>query len=88
MFLPPGFNRVTPYFYVDDAPAFIEFPVNGLGGMQVLRALGEDGRVASAQIRLGNSTVVVSEGPPSHRQMRATHYLYVEDADKAMARAI
>jgi len=88
MFLPPGFNRVPPYFYVDDAPAFIEFPVNGLGGMQVLRAFGEDGRVASAQNRLEKSTVVVSERPLSHRQMRAAHYLYVEDTDKAMVRAI
>ena len=88
MFLPPGFNSVTPYFHVDDAPAFIEFLVSGLGGMEVLCALGEGGRVANAQSRPGNATVLVSERPPSRPQMRAAHYLYVEDADKAMARAI
>ena len=88
MLLPPGFTTVTPYFFVDDAPAFVEFLVNGLGGTEVLRTLREDGRIANAQVRLGNSTVMLSERPPSYPQMRAAHYLYVEDADTAMIRAL
>lgn len=87
MFIPPGFNSVTAYFYVDDARAFIEFDLDGLGDIDVLRSLREDGRIANEQIQLGSSTVMVSQRPPSDPQMRAACYVYVEDADTAMVRA-
>ena len=34
MYIPPGFNTVTPYFFVADAEAFIRFLVQGLGGIE------------------------------------------------------
>jgi len=78
MHLPPGFNTVTPYFFVTDAPAFLAFLVEGL----------REGRVANAQVRLGTSTVMVSEASPQYPAMSASYYLYVENADEAMARAV
>lgn len=88
MLLPREFNSVTPYFYVEDAPAFVDFLVNGLGSTEILRALRAHGCIANAQIRLGNSTAMVSERPSSHPEMGAANYLYVEDADKAVIPAI
>ena len=59
MHIPPGFNTVTPYFFVDDAAGFIEFLVAGLGGEETLRHM--DGqRIANAQVRLGSSTVMAA----------------------------
>ena len=29
--MPPGFNTVTPYFFVDDAARFLDFLAHGLG---------------------------------------------------------
>ena len=87
MHLPPGFNTVTPYLFVTDAPAFLAFLVEGLGGVEVGRHLRE-GRVANAQVRLGTSTVMVSEASPQYPAMSASYYLYVENADEAMARAV
>ena len=86
MNLPPGFNTVTPYFFVSDAPAFITFLVEGLGGVEVDRHV-RDGRIANAHVRLGTSTVMVSESSGAYPAMSASYYLYVENADEAMARA-
>ena len=88
MYLPPGFNTVTPYHFVDDAEAFIAFLVAGLGGEETVRSMRPDGRVANVQVRLGTSTVMVSESSPTFPAMAAPYYLYVEDADASMQRAI
>lgn len=88
MHLPPGFATVTPYFFVEDAPAFLAFLVEGLGGTEVLRHLRPDGAVGNAQVRLGDATVMVSEASPAFPALAASHYLYVADADAAMVRAL
>jgi PhnB protein len=87
MQLPPGFNTVTPYFFVSGADRFIEFLVRGLGGVEVSRHMNGD-RIANAQVRLGTSTVMVSEASPEFPAMPASYYLYVESADEAMRQAI
>ncbi len=87
MYIPPGYGTVTPYFFVADAPAFIRFLIDGLGGTELCRTLGSDGRVANAQIQLGTSAVMVSEATPAYPAMASAFYLYVEDAEAAMAQA-
>ena len=88
MYIPPGFGAVTPYFFVKDADAFVRFLVDGLGGIEIIRTLRADGRIANAQIRLNTSTVMVSEASEAYPPMAAAYYLYVENADAAMARAL
>lgn len=88
MTTPPGFATVTPYIFVDDAPAFIVFLKEGLGAEEVRRTLGESGRVANAQLRIGNCMVIVSESAGDWPAMPASYYLYVDDADGAVQRAL
>ena len=88
MYIPPGFNTVTPYFFVENAEAFVGFLVQGLGGLEVCRTLRPDGRIANLQVQIGTSTVMVSEATESYRPMAGAYYLYVENADASMARAL
>lgn len=88
MYLPPGFNTVTPYFFVNDAEAFIAFLIDGLGGAETCRTMRPDGGVANVQIVLGTSTVMVSEASARYPAMCSSFYLYVADAHAAMARAL
>jgi PhnB protein len=88
MYIPPGFSTVTPYFFVRDADRFVSFLVKGFGGTEVLRSLLPDGRIANAQIRIGTSTIMASEAGDRYPPMPTACYLYVEDADKAMALAL
>lgn len=87
MLIPPGFQTVTPYVFVDDAPRFLDFLVHGLGGTEILRHTSGD-RIANAQVRLGTSTVMVSEASAEYPAMPGSYYLYVEDADASVARAV
>ena len=86
--IPPGFTTVFPYFFVRDAAAFVEFLVAGLDGIEVGRNVRPDGRIANARVRLGTVTVMVSEATEQFPPMPASYYLYVEDAERAQARAI
>jgi PhnB protein len=87
MHIPPGFNTVTPYFFVKDAEDFLEFLVQGLGGLEIGRHMNGD-RIANAQVRLGTSTVMVSEASAAFPAMPTSCYLYVENADQAMTKAL
>lgn len=88
MYIPPGFNTITPYFFVKDASKFVAFLISGLGGTEVLRTLRPEGLIANAQVRIGTSTIMVSEAGGSYPPMPAACYLYVDDADKAMAKVL
>lgn len=88
MYIPPGFSTVTPYFLVRGAARFVDFLVSGLGGTEVLRTLGPDGRIANAQVRIGTSTIMASEAAGRYPPMPSACYLYVADADEAMAQAL
>lgn len=88
MYLPPGFNTVTPYFFVREAESFVQFLLQGLGGIETCRSLREDGQIANVQVCLGTSTVMVSEASPRYPAMASAFYLYVENADAAMAQAL
>lgn len=54
----------------------------------MLRSLRPDGCIANAQVRIGTSTVTASEANDRYPPMPGSYYLYVEDADKSMARAL
>jgi PhnB protein len=88
MYIPPGFNTVTPYYFVKDAESFLSFLVQGLGGEETCRTMRSDGSVQNVQVRLGTSTVMVSEATERYPAMAAAFYLYVPDADAAMKRAL
>lgn len=88
MYIPPGFNTVTPYYFVKDAESFVSFLVHGLGGEETCRTLRGDGCIQNAQVKLGTSTVMVSEATERYPAMAATFYLYVSDAHAAMKRAL
>lgn len=88
MYIPPGFTTVTPYFFVQNAETFISFLINGLGGAETCRTVRPDGLIANVQVVLGTSTVMVSEASKGYPAMSAAYYLYVDNADASMARAI
>lgn len=88
MHVPPGFTTLFPYLFVDGAPAYLDFLVQGLGGEITGVHQTPDGVVRNAQIRFGDTTIMVSEAGEGREPTRGTYYLYVPDADAAMARGV
>jgi PhnB protein len=86
---PPGYPTVFPYLMVADAAAYARFLCDGLGAVEEGRTVAPDGRLANVRLRFGDDgAVMVAEVPADRPPCRSSHYLYVTDADAAMARAV
>ncbi|MBC9031093.1 VOC family protein [Sphingomonas sp. JC676] len=88
MHIPPGFTTLFPYFFVDGARAYLDFLADGLGGEIAGVHASPDGIVRNAQVRFGDTTIMVSEAGEGREATRGTYYLYVANADAAMARGV
>jgi uncharacterized glyoxalase superfamily protein PhnB len=84
----PGFTRLFPYIFADDAKAYLDFLEDGLGGEVVSSHEAPDGRLANAHVRFGDTTIMVSEATAAFPATYGSYYLYVESADAAMVRAL
>jgi PhnB protein len=93
----PGFHTVTPYLIVHNAAEAIDFYVRGLGAEEMLRHMSEQGRVRHAELRIGDSMIMVTDespewpdwrGPLSYGGSPMHLYLYVPDVDALFARAL
>ncbi len=88
MYIPEGFGTVTPYMFTKDAPKFIEFLKNAFDAKEIGRTTTPDGTVAHAELRLGSSSIMISEAQGKYHSMPASYYLYTEDVDSTVKRAI
>lgn len=79
--IPDGFHTITPRLVADDVAALIAFLKKAFG------AIGKVPDEGPAQLRIGDSLVMVSESGP-REATEAFLYLYVEDADATYRRAL
>lgn len=88
MHVPPGFTQVFPYIFAPHAAKYLTFLSEGLGGVIDFVHTRPDGKVGNAQVRFGDTTIMVSEASEQLGPMKAAYYIYVENADIAMVRAV
>ena len=81
-FQPDGWHTVTPRIMVRDPETLITFI------KQVFHAKGEFRPGLPAEIRIGDSVVMISDGGSLREPAPAFLYVYVEDADSTYSRAI
>jgi uncharacterized glyoxalase superfamily protein PhnB len=83
-----GFHSVTPYLFAEGALRLIAFISDGLGGEEVYRKERPDGSIMHAEMRIGNSMLMLGEAPDEFGPMPTSIYLYVTDSDAAYERAL
>ena len=86
--IPPGFHTVTPYLVVPGVPRLIEFLKRAWGAVEDHRTTLPDGRVMHAQVKVGDSFVMMGEPAPPWDPMPACLHLYVDDCDGWFRRAL
>lgn len=94
--VPERFHTVTPQLAVSDAAAAIRFYREAFGASELVRSRHESGRVAHAELRIGDSLVLVHDdfsdlgGPsaPVPGKSGVTIHLYLADADAVFGRAL
>jgi PhnB protein len=93
---PQGFHTATPYLTVNDASRAIDFYKRAFGAQEVMRMDGPDGKVGHAEIKIGDSVIMVADEMPgmgarSPQSLGGTTsgiMLYVENVDEVYKRAV
>ena len=92
--IPEGFHTVTPQLTLDNAAEAIEWYRRALGAEEKGRFEGPDGKIMHAELRIGNSRVMLHDammggkGPKALGGSPASLWIYVEDCDALFNRAI
>jgi PhnB protein len=92
--VPEGYHTVTPQLTLENTEQAIEWYKKALGAEEVSRAAGPDGKIMHAEIRVGDSRLMLNDemgGGKSARAMGGSPmslWLYVEDCDALFNRAI
>lgn len=92
--VPQGYYTVTPSLVLDDTTAAIEWYKKTFGADELSRAIGPDGKVMHAEIRIGNSRVMLNDAmmgaksPKAYGGSPTSLWLYVDDCDVLFNRAV
>ncbi len=94
--IPKGYHSVTPSLVVAGAAKAIDFYKKALGAEEVMRFPGPDGSVVHAEIRIGDSTIMLGDempeqggrSPKSYGGTPVSFFVYKENVDAAWKRAV
>ncbi|RPI48733.1 MAG: VOC family protein, partial [Acidobacteria bacterium] len=92
--VPDGYHTITPQLTLDNAAQTIDWYKNALGAVEVSRSAGPDGKIMHAEIKIGDSRIMVNDvmqgqkGPRSLGGSPAALWVYVENCDALFDRAV
>ena len=94
--IPEGYRTVTPYLAVDDAAEAIEYYKKAFGAKERVRMETPDEKIGHAELEIGDSLVMLSDPIPeattrTPKELGGTSasvFLYVEDVDAVVKRAV
>jgi PhnB protein len=86
--IPDGYHTITPYIVVEGAAKFIEFLTQAFDAKVKERMVRPDGKVAHAEVILGDSILMLGETTAEAKLQSAGIYLYVPDVDATYRRAL
>jgi uncharacterized glyoxalase superfamily protein PhnB len=79
--LPEGHRRLTPYFLVNDAEAFITFLKQAFHAEDREMHRDGTGRVMHAELSIGDSVLMLGQANGEWKSGASMNYLYVVDTD-------
>jgi PhnB protein len=94
--IPDGHHTVAPYLAIKNAAGALDFYKTAFGATETYKLIIPDGRVGHAEIRLGDSLIMLSDefpefggkAPESLGGSPVSIHLYVEDVDAFFKRAL
>jgi PhnB protein len=86
-FIPAGYRTMTPSLVLKDAHRAVEFYKQAFGAEERFRMSTPDGKVAHAELQIGDSIMMLSEAM-REPVTSASLYLYVPNVDAVIQRAI
>jgi PhnB protein len=79
--IPEGFHALTPIVAVKEVMRLIDFLKAAFGAVELLKIHAPDGSVMHAELKIGDSILMLGEAGETCLVTTATLYLYVPDVD-------
>jgi PhnB protein len=86
--VPDGYGTVTPWIISRDTAGLIDFVTAAFGATELARVPNDDGTIGHAEVRIGDSVVMMFDARPDWPDTPAFLRLYVEDGDAVFRRAL
>lgn len=86
--IPDGYHTVTPYLVVQGVAQLLDFLQAAFDAQVNYRMEGENGIIHHAEVKIGDSMVMLGEAHGEWQPMPSSIYLYVPDADAIYKRAV
>jgi PhnB protein len=91
-------NTITPYLIIKGAAQAIEYYKKVFGATETVRMNGPDGKVGHAELKIGNSRIMLADENPRMGQGHASAstigtspvslYVYLPDVDRVIRQAV
>ena len=92
--VPEGFHTVTPHLIFEDTTQALDWYTRALGAEELNRSAAPDGKIMHAEIRVGNSRMMLNDEMGGGKSARAyggspiSLWVYVDDCDTMFNRAV
>jgi PhnB protein len=96
-YIPKDYNSVTPYLIIKGAAKAIDYYKKVFGATELMRMAGPDGKVGHAELKIGNSIIMLADENPNMGQEHSSAttigaspvslLIYLPDVDKVVERA-
>ena len=94
--IPDGYYSLTPYLVIKGAAEAIEFYKKAFGAAEILRMPGPGGRIMHAEIKIGNSIMMLADENPERGYLSpatrggntSSVMFYTDDVDATFKKAI
>ena len=82
------YHTVTPYLVVRDADAELTFLKTAFGGAEQSCQRNADNSVMHAEVKVGDSLVMLGQSNDQWKPMTGAFYLWIDDVDATYAKAL
>ena len=86
--IPDGYHTITPYLVCERLSKLIDFLKTAFDAIEIERHLSKTGRVMRAEIKIGDSIIMMGEAMEGFPPVQTSLYFYVEDTDSVYNKAI
>ena len=94
--VPDGYTTATPYLTIRGAAKAIDFYKQAFGAQELFRMPGPDGKIAHAEILIGNSHIMLADesaatetkAPQTLNGSTSGLFLYLQDVDASFKQAL
>jgi PhnB protein len=87
--VPDGYHTLTPYLVVDGAERIVQFMKDAFGAQFVFDPMKRpDGKIMHAELRIGDSVVMISDASERAKATSAMVHVYVPNVDAVYQKAL